>query len=493
MPLFFKAAAFLTGLAFLVSLFALVLRSNTAALIVIFTCAFLQGSLDLFLGIPTFLSRGLMELCILFLFAKAFYGRLIKYQQPVRLVGHWPMAGLFAVSIVSYIMNGETIIRYALFFRHLFIFYIFFISLLNLNIAASTVARVNRYIVLLFLVQLPAAVEKFFRVGFQEGGGIGTVSAQAGSLSTIVPLFAMAFLFSFYLWRRKSKYIWLIPFFVAFGIVGEKRAVAFFVPVVLMFMYGLFLWDSKGYRRVPSLGGIGRIAGIAIVIMLISIGGIYAGGRVLRSLNPETTVGGAFDPGYIVDTIVEYETMVVQTGETFGRITTTLYSFELLHGRGTLELLFGLGPGLLVDSSLLDETEYERFRGLGIVSGKTGLVWIALQVGILGSLCVLFLYLRLFRKALYLYHVATRPYSKAILLGLLGACFVFVFDFVGYSPATLVTGSVTPVFFYIAAMSFTRLNPFSSGPAWTTSSKQDVVVHDSQNQGLVSGPVLKAT
>jgi hypothetical protein len=460
---------------------------------VIFTCAFLQGSLDLFLGIPTFVSRGLMELCILFLFAKAFYGRLIKYQQPIKLVGHVPMAGLFAVSIVSYIMNGETIIRYSLFVRHLFIFYIFFISLLNLNIAASTVARVNRYIVLLFLVQLPAAVEKFFRVGFQEGGGIGTVSAQAGSLSTIVPLFAMAFLFSFYLWRRKSKYIWLIPFFVAFGIVGEKRAVVFFVPAVLMLMCGLFLWETRGYRRVPGLRGPAGIVGIAIVIVLLSIVGIYGGARTLKSLNPETTVGGSFDPGYIVETIMEYETMIVETGETFGRITTTMYAFELLHSRGTFELLFGLGPGLLVESSLLDQTEYETFRSLGIVAGKTGLVWIVLQVGILGFLFVLLLYLRLFQKALYLYHVATRPYSKAILLGFLGACLIFVADLVGYSAATLVTGSVTPVFFYIAAMSFARLNLSSSGPAWTRSSKQAIVIHDSQNQDLVSRPVFKTT
>ena len=109
--------------------------------------------------------------------------------------------------------------------------YFYFIILINEN-DARILNYIYKFIIALFLIQIPASIIKFILLGQSEKGGIGTLSIGAGSLSAILPLFAIAFLFSAYLFKNKKIYLLLILGFILFGIIGNKRVIAWMVPVL---------------------------------------------------------------------------------------------------------------------------------------------------------------------------------------------------------------------------------------------------------------------
>ena len=86
------------------------------------------------------------------------------------------MVGILAVATFSYSYNQPEILPAIFFVRQIFIFYLFFVALLNLNLSEETVFKINKLIIFLFLIQLPAAAVKLILVGQWEGLGIGTVS-----------------------------------------------------------------------------------------------------------------------------------------------------------------------------------------------------------------------------------------------------------------------------------------------------------------------------
>jgi hypothetical protein len=453
----FSKLAFIS-LAFLF-LFSAILKSNTIALVLIFTMAFSQGILLLLMGIPTIVPRMVMELSIVFLFAKSLYLQsIVYYRRPIKAFGFLPMLGLFTVSLLSFYVNEQPTIAFLLFCRHIFIFYLLFVTLLNLNLSEKTIRKINKYLIFLFLIQIPAAIIKFIFIGLEEGRGIGTVSVQGGGLSTTLPLFAIAFLLSLYIFKRNNIYILLIAGFIAFGLLGEKRALAFYIPILMIFLY--YMHTKGGFYKKALIFNWARIK-IFAVIILISLAGLYAVFKT-QFLVGSALVGGAseirksFDIRYMVNVAIEYETHVTAPEYSFGRLASTVRSYNVLKNDGPLTLLFGHGAGYLIESSLIDEEERERnaYLRLGIIAGKTGLVWLINQVGVLGVLFMLIFYFQLLRKAYVVYQEVSDPYWRPITLGLLGACFVFIIDFLTYSPTTMTFGSLTPVFYYIAAVCF---------------------------------------
>lgn len=458
------------GMATLVPLYAMILTSNTAALAVILTLALTPGLIELLLGIPSAFPRSVMELCIIMIFTKALYLQVMKRGQRFKCVGLAPMMALFAVSFVSFLLSEQSYGGFLLFLRSTFIFYLFFVALLNLNLSEKTVRAVNGYVMLIFAFQIVPALIKFSQVGFREGGGIGTVSVDAGEFSTTLPLFAISFLFAFYYWLRDVKYLLWIPVFIAFGILGEKRAVIFYLPLLLLVVYLIFPY---GLQRGEFSSGAGRPRlvrkGLA-ALLLLSAGTLYVGLRLMEQLNPEQSRWGSFDIGYALTTVYEYESNVLEEGGYFekgqrdpyrgdplatGRISSTLMSFQRLANEGMVALLVGSGPGLLTRS--VGGEIFDTLRSIGIRYGLTGLMWLLNQVGILGALLFLLFYVQLFRRGLKAYRKIQGSYWKGITLGFLGASFVFLLDFITYSLSTLTMGSLTAVYYYVAAACFSRL------------------------------------
>ena len=196
-------------------------------------------------GLPRAVPTLFTELCVLILLAKALCLQLLVYRRPLRAVGFFPMLGLLALALLSYIYNQSETLPAIFFVRQIFVFYLFFVAMLNLNLSEETIFKINKFIVVLFLIQLPAAAIKFMVIGQDEGRGIGTVSWQAGQFSTTLPLFAISFLLSFYFFRKEKKYLLLIAGFILFGIVGQKRALALLIPLV-----SEVVWHLYGKREI---------------------------------------------------------------------------------------------------------------------------------------------------------------------------------------------------------------------------------------------------
>ena len=460
------------GMATLVPLYAVVLTSNTAALAVILTLALTPGLIEQLLGVPSVFPRAVMELAIIMIFTKALYLQVMKRGQRFKCVGLGPMMALLGVSIISVILNEQSYDSFLNFLRSAFLFYLFFLALLNLNLSEKTVRAVNGYLMLVFAFQIVTALIKFSQVGLQEGGGIGTVSVHAGEFSTTLPLFAIAFLLAFYCLWRDRKYLLWIPVFITFGILGAKRALVFYVPIVLMFVYLIVPYgrQERGFSS-PVRAGLRARKGL-MALILISAVTLYTGFRLMEALNPDQTMWGSFDVGFALMTVYETETNVMEEGGYFekeqpaphsgaplatGRISSTLFSFRRLANEGILALLLGSGPGFLTGSIFADVNVFETLRSVGIRYGLTGLVWFLNQVGILGALLFLLFYFQMFRKGLRVYRTIPSRYWKGVALGFLGASFVFVLDFVTYSVSTLTMGSLTAVYYYVAAACFSRL------------------------------------
>ena len=435
--------------------------------------AFSQG-IFLILGFSTIVPRMIMELSVVFLFLISIFIRLVRNNKVV-VFGLLPVAGLFLTSLISRHINSEPLLPFLIFLRHTFIFYVFFIALLNLELRRSTYYRINKYLIFLFIIQIPANIVKFFIVG-QTEGNIGTMSLHAGSLTTTFVLFALAFTFSFFFFKKKVIYFLLILGFLLFGFIGGKRAIPFYVPLlVIVIVY--FYTMAIGWKNVfLSKTEVARI----LLVFILCVANIYVATKVVPSLNPTQKFGGDFSLHFLVKYVFRTLTWTADgfekdeiyapdskqqldhTGRiTLGRYTTTLHVFKLLKKAGPLRVCFGFGAGNLVSSSLLHRgsTTDISLRKYDIRYGITGFVWFALQVGLVGVFFLVWLYVRILKRTVRLYKESSSQNYKTVALGFLGANFVFFLDFFTYSTSTLTLGVLTPAYFYVAIILFKDFIP----------------------------------
>ena len=415
-----------------------------------------------FLEFPGIISRGMPEALVLALTLKAILPRLGKGQR-VRLLGGLPVLGFIICVGLSALTARAAGVEALLFIRHSMVFYLLFIAALNMDLTERNFRVIGGFLCLMALTQLPIGLGKFLNNGFMEGGFIGTLPRQAGSLSTIMPLFVITFLVAGYCWLGKPYFLALVPLFLLFGIFGEKRAVAFFFPIVLMVVYLTWLYDSRGRKRLLYRGGSRRVAGLAAILSLFSFAGLYLAITFLYSLNREQRIGGSFDVVYAVQEMYDYSTGINLPGEqysdrynlgtealTTGRISTTLFTFADLYSGGIERFAFGRGPGLLIESQFTSGTLYEQYLEVGIRAGTTGFVWMVQQVGFLGVLFYLLLHFAIGRQLWKIYARAPTRASKAMGLALVCALFVFLMDYFAYSGSWITTGTIQPVWYLLA-------------------------------------------
>ena len=433
-----------------------ILRSNLFAIVIVFTMAFSQGIFGLF-GIPSIVPRLIAELSIIVLLAKSLF---LKPTNTKKLVsfGLLPMTGLFLVTVFSFYINNMPILNFVLFFRHMFIFYFFLLALLNLKISQRTVSIINRYLVFLFLIQILANLIKFAVVGQTEGYGIGTMSVHGGSLTTTFALSAIAFSFAFYLFKKDKRYIiFMIGFFI-FALIGNKRAIAFYIPILIPTIVYCYSKRQKNNKLlfIRSLN-----AKVIFLVIVFSWLGIYCTSRAITSLNPDNKFGGKFDIKYLKDKVTTYTVRTSSTGVQLGRWGATVQCYRSLKRAGLNQLLFGFGSGKMVTSLILSP---QSLTEIGTVQfdigyGFTGFVWVILQVGLLGVGFLVYFYFTMFKHAYKLYQNSTDQNYKAIGLGFLGINMVFSLDFFTYSKTTLTSGVLTPVYFYTAFIIFKSFIP----------------------------------
>ena len=320
-----------------------------------------------------------------------------------------PYLGLIIILTIVSVISGPLINRYSAvstfyFFRQLILLqYMYFVIVVNER-NDRVILIVSRWIIALFMVQVMASLVKFATIGPMESY-IGTMSIREGSLTTIFTLIAISYLFSKFLFKRQGRLIIYIFAFVIFSQIGEKRAPIIYLPLVIGTIY-LFYIRITGVRASIILKR-------GIIMTLLGITLLYSFIRLNPTLNQDEKMWGKFSRGYAVDYILKYNQPRYDLRD-FTRFQALGYFYNYMASQEIVKTLFGEGAGKLsnVAADGIDPVYYHYGIRYG---GRMGVVWIFMQIGVVG----LTLYLVLFFKIL-LFVLKRGPisYHKLAFLGI---------------------------------------------------------------------------
>jgi hypothetical protein len=353
----------------------------------IFLLAFTGGIPELF-GVEQFYVKLLIEISILILFLSTFWLRS-RFRKPMIFPGAWWMVFLAATCIISFMINPLSVLQFMNFIRIMFIPYIFFVTVVNLPWQEKDLTMVLKTIFFLYLIQLLASIIKLATVGPQEAY-IGTISYYGGSITTVLVLLATAYLAVLYAETEKINYIFLLIGFIGFGMIGQKRALICFVPII-WFLSAFLHGRQKGSKN--SLGIFLRPKNLRNIAIAL-IGGLvvfYSTVRLNPSLNPEGISGGSFDINFLINYSIGYNTHEGRdTSRYIGRLSAPKHVWALVATHGLQGKIFGLGPGILAGTRFVEGSSNYLSNKLKIgYGGRNGIWFLLIQVGLLG-LCTQF-------------------------------------------------------------------------------------------------------
>ena len=431
---------------------------NTYIISLIITVAFTEGAISL-VGPSESTMRTFREMLVILLFISSFFQSPMNNNQLVGILkeysklGKYHVFSLFVVSIISMIYNTKDFVELFLFFLRVLPPVLFFWALIKINFNVSKVLHVLKILV---IIQIPAVLIKFFIIGVSESGGIGTMSIHSGSLSTIFPLFIISFFFARYLSRKNKKNIVIIFLYLMLGLIGGKRALIVYTPLLLLFIVIIY---RKAFSVKFKSAFVKQIVGLCLLGFLC----FYFIARVNPNLNPEEKIGGSFDVEYMMDVSEKYNSFEGELGFSRSDAPEVLYNF-LTKNKSINALLLGMGPGDIIQSSLLNNKYpgvendrqllmYKYGLGYGL---RVGVLWTAIQVGILGALIYgLFFYkiaFTMFKISKNSHNIITKEYA----LGLTGMGFVLLIDYFTYSSTFFYSGVISNSFFLLTAIVLKR-------------------------------------
>jgi len=345
----------------------------------------------------------------------------------------------FVISLFSKIYNGMDTISYLYFLIFTILSYLYFIVIVN-EADREKNKKILKFISILFFIQIPAIFIKYLVLGQSEKGGIGTLSLEGGSISTIFPMFAIAILFSYYLFYKNKKYLTYIFLFTLFAVIGGKRAIIFFFPLTMFFASFLFIVLMK--KRINYRKNIKVLLSVSIIAFLI----IYIGVRLNPTLNPDKELFGSFDLNYVYNYVDVYTSQEDAQHFQMRRKAGLIYFSKYVWNNGIFQALFGEGPGRLVQSRYSDRSG-KMMDEFGVrYGGRMGYIWLLLQVGYFG----VFLYLLLFKRMFSFVWKRFRPHP--LYLAFLCLTTVFFIDSIIYSSIFLRYEYVKGVYFFIFAL-----------------------------------------
>jgi hypothetical protein len=390
---------------------------------------FSEGLFNLF-NIPTNISRFFVSLIIIrLLFSK-------KIPQPLFI-----LSSIFlAISIISVVANEY--FEMVPFFLFIFmalqgIFY--FIVLINED--HNTMKKIVSYANFFILIQIPSVLIKFMIIGISEGGGIGTMSRSAGSLSAIFPCVVITLIVSQYLHKKNIKWAFWLVVFVLFGIIGNKRVLIFLVPAIIWLVYLCNLAKFSEVLKFES-----------IIILLVTILIIYGCIWIIPTLNPENKSFGKLDTEYTKKYIGDYVTTDKNEYRRLElrRMAGLVYFLSYLKNKDTLTFFFGEGTGKLVQTAFRKQSaSMPEVYGVRY-GGRMGIIWIYLQLGLLGTIVWLLFFLYIFYK---IYKSRRRDiYTNAAIV----IFFVIMFDVFIYSCVTIRFFPVFSLWGLISSLSYRR-------------------------------------
>ncbi len=411
--------------------------------------ALFGNSLFIF-GIPKYFAVG-TEVLIIALFLVSPMTQMSRRGYVLHL--WYSLFFMLVISASSIALNHSGILRAIFSLRLIYRFYFFYLGIATLSLEDNEMMKINKFIAVLLLLQLPVVAVKFYIYGISEKtmGGYGV----GGSLTAMLPIVIIFYLAAYYfLYCPKLWYIIVGIGFVLFSIVGKKRAVVFLYPLQFLAIYYYIYIKGKGAHFSKK---VGTLFLVLTSIVVVSGSGLYFN----DTLNTERQVGGSVDPAYALHFAKKYTTAEDGYGYSTGRYSTTKRIFETLWNSSLAELFFGVGPGSTTQS-LFDSPKdrknvqkvFDRFK---IRYGLTSMNRIAFEYGVLGVVAYSLMVLLFARMCWRYYQYEVDPYWKAFAAGSVGFAFSMLFFFFAYHHPAFWGDTMPALYFYAMAVVYTRL------------------------------------
>lgn len=358
---------------------------------------FSQGSLDL-LGLNQTLVRYLFELPLIVYFLYDISKNGIK-----RTPGGGGVLFFMLFSIPSVIFTSA--IMYVLFLQEFLLVWIMFYCFYHASWTDEDCDSFNRLFIGLCVSQFFAAILKYLIIGICEPY-IGTMASHSGGLTTLFSLAGFTTCSIMYFCTKEKEILLGCVGFVLFGLIGEKRALAFMIPASLLVSFFIYSAFSKqfGISFIKKI-----IAGVILVPLLF-----YVMVRANPSFNPERKVWGTFDLEYTLNYAEKYNSgTLTKDKDKVGRSEARAIFHEHIMNDNLYHILFGYGSGLLVQSGFNHEIQgnVQRYTlnrwGVGY-SISIGYLKLLVQVGFIGMAIYFMIFISLLRG---IYHGITHQRS----------------------------------------------------------------------------------
>ena len=325
-----------------------------------------------------------------------------------------------------------------------------YIAIINIDFKEAQLKKINFFILILLVLQLPVVALRFYQLGISELT-TGTF-AEGGAVTTMFPIAALMYMMAYFAFYKPSIVFPILGFgFVLWSIVGKKRAVLFLYPIVFWGMYYIIYVRGKSIRYSRHIINISLISVIIIVIGLVIL-------KFNPTLNPKRKIGGTIDLEFALNYTKKYNESTLSTNpETpTGRITTFKKTFEKLLEGGFAIFFFGHGPGSFT-KSIFGYSVDQRLAIFEEGYGMTPLTYLALEYGVLGLITYSFIPIAFLLMCWKYFKAEVDKYWKAYAAGSLGLSFFMIFLFVGYNYNSITGDSFPILYFYTMGAIFNRL------------------------------------
>jgi hypothetical protein len=347
-------------------------------------------------------------------------------------------------SLSACIYNDEGPVRGLLHPRFLIASYLIFWAVWSSSFTPRQLLRINTVIIVMFFVQVAAALFYWLVLHRQVEAVVGTMGYQTGGIAATLPMFAFSCMLAFFLYYgRPILLIAGLSFFLVSHASG-KLAVYYFIPVMLVL--GLVLYAVA--EDVPSALRRSR------VIVLIVAGALPF---LVFLLSHTHRVEGLQNVAGLHNKIASFVNFTRRTAlespswYTTTRATTSMRIIEETFKRDPTVFLFGQGTHVFLDmSGQADEGAYDKY---GIIYGVVGWSRDALAVGWPAMFAHAGFYAYLFYLLLRNAPWATLDtYWKAILLTVHLGFFIFLIVYFTYSINFTTGGWLSSVYLYFLAV-----------------------------------------
>lgn len=416
----------------------------------LFIISFTKGILEL-LGINETYLQLVIDIFILIIFSISIL--FILQNRKIIFPGLKIFITLFTLIIISFLLNDVTLLQLSLFLRKLFIYILFFYAIINIDFEKYQKENFFNLLVFLFSIQVIAALIKLFVLGGTQEKIVGTMSVMEGSLATIMPLLAVSFLVSLYLYYNRIKFVIIILLFVSIGLISNKLGILFYL-FILFILLTFFYTNKISKTSLFNISFIKYMMKVGLYLIIIFMLFVSLNPRA----NPEHKVGGSIDIEYLIEFTKDYNTLELKgsTVEADGRADAPIVALDKLSKGGLFNILLGYGPGDIVQSSFLKYNDplLEKYNiGYG---GRLGQVWIMMQLGVLGLVVFSIFHIFLFKRIYDKYKISKLNNQSIRLLSVLGISIVFFIDFFTYSSQMLYSSGVVIFYYYSIYYSLTE-------------------------------------